>query len=127
MSDLIHLHSRFDDIDAYFANIVENDVAKEYSMLCAYYLASLQVVQDIGYNPFISLSLQPHVYRKYFDFLEKNGVNADAEEYLPTRSWFMQGTVSAPLLLMAALIGRGEYVEARAGNFPEDLYYIIHA
>jgi hypothetical protein len=123
------LHSRFDNdnIDTYFANLVSKDVAKEYSAQCAKWLAEQPIVQELGYDPFISLSSQPDCYFKYFNLLEKYGVSKEAEEYLPTRSWFMRGTISAPLLLKVALVGKGEYVDVRAGDFPEDLYYIIHS
>jgi hypothetical protein len=84
-------------------------------------------VQEIGYNPFVPLSSQPDCYAKYFALLEKFGVSTEAEEYLSTRSWFMKGTVSAPLLLTAALIGKGALVEARAGNFSSHMCEIIFA
>ena len=127
MTDLTYIHSRFDDIDTYFANLVSTDIAKEFSAECAKWLAEQPIIKELGYNPFIPLSSQPDCYFKYFNFLEKYGVSKEVEEYLPTRSWFMKGTVSAPLLLTVALAGKGEYVDARAGNFPEDLYYIINA
>jgi hypothetical protein len=120
------LHFRFNNMDTYYTNLVEKDVAFVYSTMCANWLAEEPIVQDLGYNPHVPLSSQPDYYQQYFDFLEKYGVSTEAEEYLPTRSWFMLGTVSAPLLLTVALVGKGKYVEARAGNFPEDLYYIIH-
>jgi hypothetical protein len=90
-------------------------------------LKDVPIVQEIGYNPFVPLSSQPDCYSKYFALLEKFGVSTEAEEYLPTRSWFMQGTVSAPMLLTAALTGKGALVEARAGDFPEHLCEIIDA
>jgi hypothetical protein len=120
------LHSRFDDIDTYFANLAQRDIVEQYSADCAKWLAELPAVKEIGYNPFLPLSGQD-CYYQYFRLLEQNGVSTAAEEYLPTRSWFMRGTISAPLLLTAALAGKGKYVVPTAGDFPEDLYYIIHA
>jgi hypothetical protein len=124
MSDL---HSRFDDIDTYFENLVEIDTAIAYSAICAKWLTDISVVKEIGYNPSLPLSSQPNCFFKYFDLLKDYGVSISAEEYLPTRSWFMMSTISAPLLLTAALTGKGKFVNPCAGNFPEDLYYIIHA
>ncbi len=120
------LHSRFDDIDTYFANLPERDIVEEYSQKCAKWLAELPAVQEIGYDPLRPLSGQD-CYHQYFRLLEQYGVSTAAEEYLPTRGWFMCGTISAPLLLTAALAGKGKYVVATAGDFPEDLYYIIHS
>jgi hypothetical protein len=123
---MTHLHSRFDDIDTYFANLPERDIVEQYSAHCTEWLLLQPAVQEIGYDPRRPLSGQD-CYYQYFQLLEQHGVSTAAEEYLPTRSWFMRGTISAPLLLTAALMGRGEYVVATAGDFPEDLYYIIHA
>ena len=119
-------YSRFNNMNTYFTNLVEKDIVEEYSTQCAQRLAEEPIVQEIGYNPFIPLSEQPDCYENYFNTLEQLDVSTEAKEYLPTRSWFMQGKISAPMLLMAALMGLGEYVEPRVGDLPRDLYYIIH-
>jgi hypothetical protein len=121
------LPHRFDDMDAYFAKLKSHDVAKFYSGQCSDWLIAHPDRMRIDYDPFTPLSHQPGCVEPYFNLLAECGVTSDAEEYLTTRSWFMQGTVCAPLLLYVALCGRGQFVCATAGNFPEDLYYIMSA
>jgi hypothetical protein len=125
--NMTDLRSRFDDMNAYFDNIVSMDTAREHAITCSNWLLESPVVQEIGYDPHKSLIEQPDCLPQYFELLKTYGVPPAAEEYLTTRGWFMRGTVSAPLLLTVALSGKGKYVYATAGNFPEDLVYILSA
>lgn len=121
------LTTRFDDLDSYFEKLVSMDTARAYAETCADWLISHPTRALIDYDPFTPLSHQPGCIKAYFDQIARCGVSINAEEYLTTRSWFMCGTVSAPILLAVALSGRGHFVNPVAGNFPEDLCYIMSA
>ncbi len=124
---LRELRDRFNDMDYYFNHICTIDQARAYSEKCSDWLIAHPDRVRIDYDPFTPLSHQPGCIAPYFNLLAEYGVTPDAEMYLTTRSWFMNGTVSAALLLTVALYGRGTYVYPTAGNFPEDLCYILSA
>jgi hypothetical protein len=121
---LCALRNRFDDIDSYFDQICTMDQARTTSEMYAKWIPTHPNL-TISYDP--SKPLNKQDCDAYFNLIESLGVTPFAREYLTTRSWFMHGTVSASLLMAVALSGRGEYVYATVGNFPEDLCYILTA
>ncbi len=126
---LATLPDRFGNIYTYFDSICTMDAARAISEEFAQIIATCPKCVDINYNPRKSLMSQVPSFciNDYFDLIESLGVTSLAREYLPTRSWFMNGTVSSSLLMFVALFDRGSFVHPTAGNFPEDLCYIIAA
>lgn len=126
---LATLSDRFDNIYNYFDSICTMDAARAISEEFAQIIATYPQCKAINYNPCKSLLSQDPAFNfdDYFKLIESLGVTTLARDYLPTRSWFMNGTVSSSLLMCVALFGRGNFVRADAGNFPEDLCYIMAA